>query len=156
MIEIVKDVPKGTKLWSPIFGECEFQGISCDNQSPIIFTHTIKEYVLGNNVHEFADFLCDGRLATCCSEDGECLLFPSKDNRNWETFKTSWKHKHFELGQKVLVPYYNGTIYKRRLTFYSHYDESFKRHLTTDSMTFLDEDIIAYKGNEDKLGKPVE
>lgn len=31
LVEILKDCPKGTKLYSPIFGEVEFLGIKKDS-----------------------------------------------------------------------------------------------------------------------------
>lgn len=155
LLEILKDAPKGIKLWSPIFGECEFQGIYT-NKSPIICTHTIKEYVLDNNIHEFADFLCDGRLATCCSEDGECLLFPSKDNRDWSTFIAPWKHKYFKPFQKVLIPGIMDNVYYWSANFYSHYDKKHRVHYLIDGETINDDDyIISYEGNEDKLSKRI-
>ena len=160
LVEILKHAPKGTKLWSPIFGECIFQYIYInkgeDWEIPMIHTITTKDYCSKDSIIYWADFLSNGKLESCYGDDGECMLFPSKENRDWSKLKTLWMHKHFELGQKVLVPYHDGDIYKWRLTFYSHYDEDIKQHFTTDAMGFLDEEVIAYKGNEDKLGKAVE
>ena len=150
LIEILKDAPKGTKLWSPICGDCILDKIDTRYT-----TVNYAIYCLTVNDHSPVHFTANGKY-TLCFDDGECVLFPSKENRDWSTFKTLWMHKHFELGQKVLVPYHDGDIYKWRLTFYSHYDEDIKQHFTTDAMGFLDEEVIAYKGNEDKLGKAVE
>lgn len=159
LIKILKGAPKGTKLWSPIFGECEFIRIGCikgeDYEIPIIETYSVKGYDLKCAITNYADFLEDGKLESCHGEDGECMLFPSKDNRNWETFKAPWMHKHFEPGQRVLIPYYEGNNHKWRLAFYSHYDVNAKLHITTDYTSLPDERVIAYNGNEDKLGKPV-
>lgn len=75
--KILKNVPKGTKLWSPICGECKlryitfmdsFINVSVEEDDSISFT-----------------FLPDGRYADY--SDAECLLFPSKEHRNWSTFK---------------------------------------------------------------------
>ena len=64
--EILKDCLKGTKLYSPICGECylycvEGWEIRVNDNSDVIYR-----------------FFEDGRQ--CLS--GECLLFPSKENRN--------------------------------------------------------------------------
>lgn len=147
LVEILKDAPKGTKLWSPIFGECEFVKILSVGICQIQVKHT------EGNTYHFYNFTPEGKFSN--DFEAECLLFPSKGNRDWSTFKAHWMHKHFEPGQKVLVPYCDGTIYKWRLAFCSHYDESSKHHMTTDAMCFPDEEVIAYKGNENKLGKPV-
>lgn len=149
LIDILKDAPKGTKLWSPICGDCILDKIETTDT-----TANYAIFCLVVSDHSPVRFTSDGKY-TLCFDDGECVLFPSKENRDWSTFRASWKHKHFEPGQKVLVPYCDGTIYKWRLAFYSHYDESTKHHMTTDAMCFSDEDVIAFKGNEDKLGKPV-
>ena len=38
LIEKLKNVPKGTKLWSPICGDCYFQRIIEGSSSPIFCT----------------------------------------------------------------------------------------------------------------------
>lgn len=151
LVEILKDAPRGTKLWSPLCGECEFRGILSPNN---IFKIRVKYEEEEGNITQYLCFSSQGKY--CDSSEAECLLFPSKENRDWSTFKASWKHKHFDPGQKVLVPYNNGTTCKLRLTFYSHYDESPKQHFTTDAMCFSDKEVIAYEGNEDKLGTLVD
>lgn len=35
LVEILKDVPKGTKLWSPLCGECTLHGIDMSSDVPI-------------------------------------------------------------------------------------------------------------------------
>lgn len=163
LVEILKDAPKGTKLWSPICGECEYRYIfyvkAEDNKTkiPIIHTHTIKDSVLRGAVTKHAEFLKDGQLESCNSKDGECMLFPSKDNRNWSTFKAPWKHKNFEPFQKVLVPGIIDNVYYWSANFYSHYDKKHKIYVLIDGQTIHDDEyIIPYESNEDKLGKPVE
>lgn len=76
---------KGTKLYSPIFGKVEFDSINNNN----------KIYVITCNTSEI-DFCKDGRYADIYP-DGECLLFPSKDNRDWDSFQV------LEKGHKVMV-----------------------------------------------------
>lgn len=72
--EILKDCPKGTKLYSPAFGEVEFIGID-----PVM-----KEIVCNACSNGYQrTFLSDGAY----SDGGECMLFPSKDQRDWSKFK---------------------------------------------------------------------
>ena len=76
LVEILKDCPEGTKLYSTIFGEVELDEV--DNFSlerPIVVSHS----------GGFERFTKDGRLFYRC--DGECVLFPSKDQRDWSKFK---------------------------------------------------------------------
>lgn len=164
LVEILRDAPKGTKLWSPIFGECEFLRIGCikgeDYEIPIIETYSVKGYDLKCAITNYADFLEDGKLESCNSEDGECMLFPSKENRDWSTFKAPWKHKHFEPYQKVLVAvdYFKDESYVGKIwcaDLYGHYDKLSDTHYLVGLSGMTNEEIIPYKGNEDKLGKLV-
>ena len=69
---ILKQVPKGTKLWSNIFGEVEFGDIDEEN--------VIEVYKNG----EEDWFNSDGKLNSSNFPDGECILWPSKDHRAWD------------------------------------------------------------------------
>ena len=79
LVEILKDVPIGTKLYSPIYGECEFVGIDNMMEFPIRVRpcYSIKNGWDGFTKH--------GKKRDC--KNAECLLFPSKENRDWSTFK---------------------------------------------------------------------
>jgi len=72
LIDILKQVPKGTKLWSNVFGEVEFGEIDDEN--------TIETYKDG----EEEWFNSDGKLNYSNVIDGECVLWPSKDHRAWD------------------------------------------------------------------------
>lgn len=73
--EILKNKPKGTKLWSPIFGECTFDEISCDN----------SYFGVDTNKRVPEIFYANGKY----DENGECTIFPSKKMRDWSRF--AWK-----------------------------------------------------------------
>lgn len=87
--EILKDCPKGTKLYSPICGECELEEIG----SFYIYVWIPKEN------KEYA-FYYDGKFFN--NLKGECLLFPSKENRDWSTFKAI---SEFKKGDVVVSEY---------------------------------------------------
>lgn len=70
--EILKYCPKGTKLYSIIFGEVKLDEV-CNNSM-------IKVIIKNNNSRWFYE---DGSF----SEYGEGVLFPSKDQRDWKKFK---------------------------------------------------------------------
>lgn len=74
--EILKYCPKGTKLYSTIFGEVIFKRVSSDKNYPI----KVKNW---NN--ETCVFTEEGKYLS--PYKGECLLFPSKDQRDWNEFK---------------------------------------------------------------------
>lgn len=79
LVEILKDCPQGTKLYSTIFGEVEFEKAHTTDY-PITFKYKDKDgCCLRSNVTK------DGRFSF--SVDGECTLFPAKDQRDWSKFK---------------------------------------------------------------------
>lgn len=75
--EILKDCPKGMKLYSPIYGEVELSQICKDCYNfPIIV-----ETVIGGS----RSFTKEGRLHLNYP-DAECILFPSSEMRDWTKF----------------------------------------------------------------------
>ena len=81
LIKILKDCPIGTKLYSAIHGEVEFNSITPKDAYPI----SVR---ISNG---FTWFARDGRYNL--GYNGECMLFPSKNQRNWNKFKSLVKKK---------------------------------------------------------------
>lgn len=115
LTKILKDCPKGTKLYSLVHGEVEFEHIEtyCRHQYVII---KLKDLLL-----ERINF--NGKLYN--SYDGECILFPSKDQRDWSKFTTPW-HKKERFDPNTLKPF-DKVIVKDlgedevwKATFFSH------------------------------------
>lgn len=142
LVEILKDAPQGTKLWSPIIGECELVEVDENCMYPI------KCKALDNN---FWKFYSDGRYVNY--EGAKCVLFPSEENKDWSTFKNLKTHKEFEFNQKVLVglPFNNQYIWRRDL--YLNYNKVKKMHCTSYEKFVPDSLIIPY--DKDKDGKQV-
>ena len=110
LVKILKDCPKGTKLYSTVQGEVLFDWVrEADVNHPI--------YIRYNNGTE--KYTRDGRFDK--RYDGECVLFPSKDQRDWSKFKVPVKK--FDYGtlkpfDKVLVRDGNNSYW--RCNFLSH------------------------------------
>ena len=83
LTKILKDCPKGWKLYSPIFGEMKFSKIG-DNDYSIIVTQDCHTASFTKEGFYYADV------------DGECLLFPSKDQRDWSKFTAPWYKKEMD------------------------------------------------------------
>ena len=149
LVEILKDAPKGTKLWSPICGDCILDKIDTRDT-----TVNYAIYCLTVNDHSPVHFTANGKY-TFCFDDGECVLFPSKENRDWSTFKVANQHKHFEPFQKVLRALDHEFGYVVCADFYSHYDDSTREHYFVSGYSAKDDEVIPYTGNEDKLGEKV-
>lgn len=148
--EILKDAPNTTKLYSPIYGKVRFDRLRTDNKTiEVSVDNAYKHFdYYGRAIwHNLSDVMLTGE---------ECLLFPSKDNRDWSTFEAPWKHKSFEPFQKVLIPGIMDNVYYWSANFYSHYDKKHRVHYLIDGETINDDDyIISYEGNEDKLSKRI-
>lgn len=80
LVEILKDCPKGTKLYSSVLGEVELEGVTDSVSYPIIVK--LNEGQFEERIIE--TFTSDGRLIATCK--GECVLFPSRDQRDWSKF----------------------------------------------------------------------
>ena len=73
--EILRDKPHGIKLYSPIFGDCTFCYVKEES----------SDICVRRPYNEVSYFNFDGVYHT----GGECLLFPSKEMRDWSKF--AWK-----------------------------------------------------------------
>lgn len=97
--ELLKDSPKGTKLYSTIFGEVELKEVKDNGRSVCI--------LVTNFYGQEEMFYPDGKYNTHYS-DSECTLFPSKEQRDWSKFCP------FKDGD-VLSDNYSVFIFKSRM-----------------------------------------
>ena len=93
LTKILKDCPKGWRFYSSVFGYVTFEKISDGAIYPII----IK---CKNEVNE--NITDDGKLIV--HYDGECTLFPSKEQRDWSKFTAPW-YKKDKFDPKTLKPF---------------------------------------------------
>ena len=89
--EILKDCPKGTELYSPIFGKVYFESVKDTGHAILIEVST--------SCNSIQQFYPDGKYNTYYS-DSECLLFPSKENRDWDNFVPPIAPK-FKKGDRI-------------------------------------------------------
>lgn len=73
LVKILEGCPADTSLWSPLFGPVKFVEFNPKRIS-VITTYNIVEEFYPNG--KYFDF-----------EKAECVLFPSKENRDWSTWK---------------------------------------------------------------------
>ena len=92
LTKILKGCPKGTKLYSPIFGEVYFKEMRSDDEYSIITTNGVCDVTFTEEGLYRAD------------ADGECLLFPSKEQRDWSKFTAPW-YKKEKFDPKTLKPF---------------------------------------------------
>ena len=156
LVAILKNVPIGTTLWSPLYGDCKFIGITDEELTSHPISCKVKDK---HNEVDYALFSADGRDINSDNYlNAECILFPSKENRDWSTFKVI-NHNTFKPFQKVLVKVTNDDDDNHIwvASIYSHYNESKGRHYFSNLQWTDDDDyIIPFEGNEDKLGQIAE
>ena len=95
LIEILKDCPKGTKLYSTMYGDVKFESINEKKSHPII-VRICKGHT--------ECFSADGKIYSFY--DGECTLFPSREQRDWSKFKPKkpkFDPKTLQAFDRVLV-----------------------------------------------------
>jgi hypothetical protein len=80
IVEILKDKPQGTKLYSSACGKCKLEEVD-DKSFKISFYNSKFGFMNGGEGY----LNKNGKLY----DDGECVVFPSKEMRDWEKF--SWK-----------------------------------------------------------------
>ena len=117
LTKILENCPKGFELYSPICGSCEFYGIDGFFKHLVCVTHKDGSFYMFTK----EGYLYDGY------DDAECLLFPSKDQRDWSKFTAPWiKKKRFD--PKTLKPFdrvlvRNSKIEKWRCEHFSYFNE---------------------------------
>lgn len=98
LVEILKDCPKGTKLYSPIFGDVEFEGVYNKAIYPIAVKAKTNP-IEGECTEQFIYLGPSGIIDI--SFNGECMLFPSREQRDWSKFNP----KKPKFDPKTLCPF---------------------------------------------------
>ena len=129
LTKILKDCPKWTKLYTPIWGEVSFDSIS-----------DLETYVITIDTYCGYRFLTkEGRYVN--REDAECLLFPSKDQRDWSKFVAPW-YKKEKFDQKTLQPFdkvmvRDDNCYEWVCTIFSHHGDDCRYPYNTASGAYF-------------------
>lgn len=142
--EILKDCPKGTKLYTPLFGEVTFDSIDIDEKYPIVV------YKLDGMKTSFTE---EGHYTEY--PNSECVLFPSSEMRDWTKFfkrgDVVWckddKYVIFEGWANDDYTKFNTTI-----NFYV-FDASYDKEVVCDTECFVkasDEERTTFIANIEK------
>lgn len=86
LTKILKDCPKGTKFYTPVWGEVVF--IEVKKYKKCLYPICINT----NAASSYTYLAKDGRYITN-REETECILFPSKEQRDWSKFTAPWYKK---------------------------------------------------------------
>ena len=132
LTKILKDCPNRFKLYTPLMGEVVFIKVSeCTLPLPVMTLHSSGIYL---------SFTKEGYYFNFNNKDAECLLFPSKDQRDWSKFTAPWyKKEKFDMTtlnpfDKVIVR--DSSARRWRCALFSHVrkeDENYTfKYITTD------------------------
>lgn len=95
LTKILKNCPKGTEFYHAAYGRVWFICIDLNSSYPIRLSFS-KE------IFDDVSVTSEGFLNK--NHNGECLLFPSKDQRDWNKFTASW-YKKEKFDPKTLKPF---------------------------------------------------
>ena len=113
LTKILRDCPKGTKFYTSVWGEASFERI-LERGFYTIGIDTLSGYKYLTK---------EGRYIN--ADDTECILFPSKEQRDWNKFTAPWYKKDkfdpktLKAFDRVLVRNYKTT--KWRCDHFSHF-----------------------------------
>ena len=93
LTKILKDCPKGWEFYSSIHGVVYFEELNTGDKYPVVISYKNGK---------LESFGADGRLFLDYA--GECVLFPSKDQRDWSKFTAPW-YKKDKFDPKTLKPF---------------------------------------------------
>ena len=123
IVEILKDKPQGTKLYSSACGKCKLEEVD-DKSFKISFYNSKFGFMHGGEGYLDKK----GKLY----DDGECVVFPSKEMRDWSKFQ--WKKGD------VLVSNDGGT----EVIFDKWYDDTYTNFFSKHYLNSEDENNIKY------------
>ena len=123
IVEILKDKPQGIKLYSSACGKCKLEEVD-DKSFKISFYNS--KFGFMNGGEGYLDK--NGKLY----DDGECVVFPSKEMRDWSKFQ--WKKGD------VLVSNDGGT----EVIFDKWYDDTYTNFYSKHYLNSEDENNIKY------------
>ena len=119
LTKILKNCPKGWEFYSSIHGVVYFEELNTGDKYPVVISYKNGK---------LESFGADGRLFLDYA--GECVLFPSKDQRDWSKFEAPWyKKERFDTKElkpfdRVIVKNIQNNIW--RIQYFSHIDERCK------------------------------
>lgn len=96
LTKILKNCPVGTEFYHLIYDKVYFFGIDLKDIDYPIHLSNCKDYMTNITLTENGKHLA--------GFDGECILFPSKDQRDWSKFTAPW-YKKDKFDPKTLKPF---------------------------------------------------
>lgn len=116
LTQILKDCPRGTRLYTPLAGKVYLVDIKDKNEYQItVEDKDFKKLTFDYKGRCFTEF-----------KDGECLLFPAIDQRDWSKFKVNkpkFDPNTLQPFDKVLARNFNYQIWHANIFSHVETDE---------------------------------
>ena len=111
LVEILKDCPKGIKLYSTIFGDVKFNHVENDTYPIVLDVREGFTFRVSQDGRYINDF------------NGECTLFPSKEQRDWSKFnpKKNGLVSTCEFKDGDILSYQNARLSHRTIYIYRYH-----------------------------------
>lgn len=125
LTKILEGCPVGTKFYSSVYGKVEFSRIISDDYGKC----PIELMGYNKDTHSIAAVYCEKDGTFSCDYEGECTLFPSKEQRDWSKFERFWdKPKAEKFDPKTLQPFDKVLVRdsmdeRWRAMFFSHIED---------------------------------
>lgn len=103
-MDLTKILKVGDKAYCTLFGD-------------VVVTRVSSTIIIESRWHKL-ELFSDGAY----NQNGECIIFPSKNNRDWSTWETS-KECPFKPFDKVLMR--DDNISEWRCGFFSHFNKKY-------------------------------
>lgn len=126
--EKLKFCPKDTKLYSPLCGTVTFKGV---NYGIIVCRKSNSEIIT---------FTQEGCYIISLGDVCECMLFPSKENRDWSTFLTPFKD-----GDIIILDTPNAEHLFRNTAIFKSYQEDKCNKMVIYGQVSAYKNILAYE-----------
>ena len=92
LTKILDGCPKGTEFYHTVYGIVWFNSIIPNNEYPILLS--LCEDGTTDDIYNIMTVTEKGIHDV--HFDGECILFPSKDQRDWSKFERFWDKPRIE------------------------------------------------------------
>ena len=99
LTKVLAGCPAGTKFYNSVYGEVNFVEIDTSNVYPI----KLEAYNKSTHSTKYIYYAKEGIY--WYAYDGECTLFPSRDQRDWAKFERFWDRKVKRFDPKTLKPF---------------------------------------------------
>lgn len=125
LTKILEGCPTGTKFYSNVYGKVDFSRIISDDYGKC----SIELMGYNKDTYSISAVYCEKDGTFSYDYEGECILFPSKEQRDWSKFVRFWdKPKVEKFDLKTLQPFdkvlvRNDSLGSWRCDLLSHFNE---------------------------------